>query len=322
MYLSGFTNRELEGIIWGLLDGDGERVLYDYHRRVILTTTSFIEAVQYEYMLRRVYGYTPFTRFNGYPRVYLRVIVTRKEFYDKFNEKFLDKVAKTNSFPYLVGLFYAEGWLEQRWLEYAEWVRTYIRDIRIRLKYTEGRATWRRLEEILKSLGIHYTKLVKRDKYEYVISETALIRRVLEYLPLNYKFFRYLWLQGVISFGIWIMCVALDYSVLPRIFVGCREGDCYMYLEEEEKRWLRKAGLVVPREVDIKSCIELYNIIGIGTYYDILDFVSRFVERNYSEWSEIREFYIDKIPRRYLRTVDRYLDYVLSGVRVEAIPKR
>lgn len=52
-FLNKFSNDELEGVVWGLLDGDGTRDETLTAYRVTLATSSFIEAVQYEYMVNR-----------------------------------------------------------------------------------------------------------------------------------------------------------------------------------------------------------------------------------------------------------------------------
>lgn len=101
-----------------------------------------------------------------------------------FTESFLNRICDTRTLPYLAGVWYAE-----EWLEHVGYVETYVR---ARVKFEECRATWSKIERALNLLDIHYVKYVKNGSYEFRVSMSRDVRLILEYLPLNYKFFRYM----------------------------------------------------------------------------------------------------------------------------------
>jgi len=332
--LSGYSNSELRGIVWGLLDGDGSK--YYYYRRVrgkvesyyhvFLTSSSFIETVQFETIIDRLYKVAFVTRRVRDARFPLQTVVFGKELFDLFNEEFLDTIAESLPLPYLVGLVYAEGSVGLKWECHRDHCFLFVNNIIITTTVPSRRRIYERVSLALDKLNIKYRLsrrwVAERGKWrlDFKISDFTAIKKILEFLPLNYKIYRYLLGQGVISFGIWVLCSALDYGILPRLYAGCYEGDCYRYLDQDIIEWLENAGLEIPRELRVRRALDLYNVVGLGSYYDLLDFSCSFIERNYDNWSYIREYLIEYMPSRYVRTAERYINYVTSGIKV--LPRR
>lgn len=295
LFLSGFTDEELEAILWGLLDGDGSKA--KERKAVELRTHSWIEAVQSCWIANRLYRVSGVTRYDGT----MKIRWSSSEMWEMWNNKWFNHVATYNPLPYLVGLFYAEGRVEHELRIGIR--RSRLRFERLRIACFPRSRYARRLKKVLDKLKIPYSY---DGKNVYIPSKEWAVR-ILEYCPLNYRFFRYLLLKETISLGIWVVSTALDYYVFHEMLRIRVRHPTRVYpresLEDFDLEILELADVRVPRVLFSTRPLNLYYKIGVGTYYDILDLTSRIVEKTFGReeigWVDVVYHYVEKLSEWY-----------------------
>ena len=320
----------IHSVMWGLLDGDGTRIRLREGYRVILSTSSFAEGLLFEKYVTDKLKEDVFSRVEVEPYRIIRVIIPSLKLYDMFNEDTFWYYCVKDNLGYVTGLFYAEGWIEHRWLVSPKRVSWSIRDIRLALKPTGTRRTYERLEYALDNLGIDYRRLLKvrgvTRELEYIISSKRAISKILEYYPLNYKYFKYLMFKydkwTNLNFDMWVTSVAVDYYYLPLMFWGCHEDNVVLYLDDVDKGILSKSGIVIPKIKGCKRLMDIAKALEVNSIGNVRVLASKIIGGNRDRWGRVIRVLIHKTPSKYWRTMLRFLNYIEKGIKVVVKPIR
>jgi len=315
-FINNIKREGLLAVALGLLDGDGFRAIRrdknGKRHYVGLSTVSYCESIIYSIITRKVLGKLPSFTVKYDPRydrseitIYLYNINT----YNILSEEYLNKMSKSEPLYHLTGLVYAEGKLQHRWVK----DRPILRDIRVysklRMKENNYRRTWQRLYITLNLMGFYYNVIPINDGLLFIISDKRGISMIMNTLPLNYKFFRYLWYNNRIDVTTFIVAYAFDYSILNRILTGCKKGDFKTYLDSFEIRLLEAIDVKLPRIRSCTSALNCLSILGIGTPYDVLSIVNRIFIKLRNKWFDIVNHAIEKIPKQVRKACER----IISG---------
>jgi len=89
---------------------------------------------------------------------------------------------------------------------------------------------------------------------------------IMDALPVDYKFFRYLWYNNEIDVATFIVAYALDYTILNRVLTGCKKGNFKTYPDSFEVRLLETIGIKLPRIKNSICTLDCCYALGISTF--------------------------------------------------------